>query len=648
MAEKLTWQLVFETDTNGVATGISQLSVLGQKTEGATAGLGKLGGAASGAGMAVGAAAGVMVAALGTVVAAIGAATVAATALDAKLSEAFGQRSSQIRTYTTLLGDAAKASEEYSKAQRVALLTDLTSEATEKAQKQLLIARFRGSTLDRALLAGLDIATTATDKNQALESYARARSQIAGKGRLQQEELLQLAEGTGLGTKLVHEELEKMGFKNAAEQISKGKVNAEAAGVAIERAILTQLNTKRLGDFATGSAGSVTSMEGNKAEAFANLAKSFDSEALTGIKSYKTALGDLNSTLDTGSASGRQLSVVLQHFADMTGETKGVVTQFEDAFLKSFAEAYTTALAKMDPEASKNAFVTLTQFVRGLGETAGKVGTAVAYVVQSVGPALNTLAEGARVASAVVQNLYVAVTQVVGGIVEFVGAVADVTGVTRVIRDYADAYSWLWDKIKVGLDGVKFVVGGVLEVVGVAIGYIGSLLARLPGGAKVAAGLQQFAATVNVGRASVGTDEVGARIAADQREMAQFGTDEGSRKGGGGVGGLGGGGFKDWRKKKEKPHASTAGHGSGHEGGGFRISFGGGIEGGSIGGGGSSLTSSPVAAAVEATTAPRRELPPIHITIVESKDARATALEVRKVLEQLFLTEAPQPGYKTG
>jgi hypothetical protein len=59
-----------------------------------------------------------------------------------------------------------------------------------------------------------------------------------------------------------------------------------------------------------------------------------------------------------------------------------------------------------------------------------------------------------------------------------------------------------------------------------------------------------------------------------------------------------------------------------------------------------------VAAAVEASVAPREKVVGsgnvLNFYITEAHSARQTGLEVRRQLEQLFLTEAPTPGYKTG
>ena len=63
------------------------------------------------------------------------------------------------------------------------------------------------------------------------------------------------------------------------KQMKSGSVTSEQGLLAIQRAIVAQLGTKKLGEYAVGSSGTVAGLQSNREEAFDNLLKSFDSEA---------------------------------------------------------------------------------------------------------------------------------------------------------------------------------------------------------------------------------------------------------------------------------------------------------------------------------------------------------------------------------
>lgn len=267
---------------------------------------------------------------------------------------AFGERQGTLRAYTTLLGSATAAQEEFGKAQALALRSDLTSGDVEGAQKSLMVAGFRGRQLDQALLATMDLATMASPQERTLmrERVARGLSQVFSKGKLQGEELRQLSEA-GLSRRLVLDELGRMGYGGSADavekSITKGKVSADAGIVAIEQAILKQFNTQKLGQYATGSSASLSTLISNVDEGFKNLFKSFDSELLPGVERYKAALRAQGEVLDVNTKSGQDLSLVLQDLSSKSLELKASWTQLETGFLKSFSEGYAKYLREYAP-----------------------------------------------------------------------------------------------------------------------------------------------------------------------------------------------------------------------------------------------------------------------------------------------------------
>jgi len=259
---------------------------------------------------------------------------------------AFGERQGAIRAYTTLLGDATQAQVEFFKAQQLSQKTDLTSGQVEGAQKSLMVAGFRGEGLDQALLATADLGAMASPKEREMmvERSARALSQIFSKGKLQAEELRQLAEA-GISRKLVLEQLTGSKYgKNAAaveKSITGGKISGDEGIAAIERAILKQFGTSKLGEFAMGSAGSLTSMLSNRDEGLQNVLKAFDAEEhIPAVNRYKDALREQTQAFDLATVKGQAFSLTLQGLSNTSMEVKTTWTMFLDGFTSSFTASY--------------------------------------------------------------------------------------------------------------------------------------------------------------------------------------------------------------------------------------------------------------------------------------------------------------------
>lgn len=302
---------------------------------------------------------------------------------------AFGERASTLRAYTTLLGDAGQAEEEFRKAQQLSQRTDLTSAQTEDAQKSLMVYGFRDQKLDQALLTVIDAGAMARsgERGLTMERSARALGQILSKGRLQTQELNQLNEA-GFSLPLIYNELIKKGFgKNAAEvgkAVEKGKVSADVAIPAIERARLVQLGTKKLGEYAVGSEGSVSGLESNRDEARANLLKSINGENLRGVQNYKDSLRDQSEALSLSTEHGKNLSLVLQDFASTSADLKAVWGEFTTGFVEGFSATYK---ALMDAFGYGNdEFATAGDAAKALGQEIGEsVAPAVRALIRELG-----------------------------------------------------------------------------------------------------------------------------------------------------------------------------------------------------------------------------------------------------------------------
>jgi len=311
--------------------------------------------------------------------------------------KAAGERTGTIRGYTTFLdGDKRLAELEYYRAQQFAQKTDFTSQTTEQAQSRLLAQGFRGKDLYATLFSAADLAAASPDdKNEALKRITTAEAQIKAKGKLQGEELTgQLAEA-GLNTTLVKEEIRKaLGLKKIGEvdkKISAGEVSADVALPAIQRAILAQLHTTKAGEFATGSAGSLTSLLSNRDEAFQNLSKAFGADqALPAIGRYKKALSEETSLYDVNGKKGKDLALVLQDIANATTNAKAGLSELTAAFTDSFSDSYVRQAVRdgrdFDTEFTTGA-------LHNLGEAIGRLGSVAAIAVGSTNGLVANIAQ---------------------------------------------------------------------------------------------------------------------------------------------------------------------------------------------------------------------------------------------------------------
>lgn len=332
--------------------------------------------------------------------------------------KSFGERTAAIRAYTTLLGDSTKAELEFYRAQQLSQKTDFTSASIEKGTTQLISAGFRDRDLQAARLAAADIASIAENKDMALGSAIRAFGQIKSKGKLQTEELMQLAEGAGLSIGGVKDELAKMmkvKDRGAVDKLLQGgKVSGDVGIVAIEKAIMTQLHTSRLGEFATQSSGSLTGLVSNQQEAWQNLAKSFDSEVLPGVKRYKESLAEQTNALSVASKAGQGLSITYQSFADTSLNLKTTWTQFVTSFVTSFSESYNAVIKELGlGEKQWNA---TGDAAKNFGQILGQVGSILAYATA----AADALAPAINVAATAFQYI----GNVIHSVGEFVGIMA--------------------------------------------------------------------------------------------------------------------------------------------------------------------------------------------------------------------------------
>jgi hypothetical protein len=152
---------------------------------------------------------------------------------------------------------------------------------------------------------------------------------------------------------------------------------------------LQQLGTSRAGEFATSSAGSVTALESNRAEAIRNVLKGFDAdENLPAMERYKKALTDQGRLFDINSKTGKDLSLVVQDLANASLEAKSAVNEFVTGFTESFSESYAKTLAKE----GRNDIGSSIDQLDMLGRAIGRLGSVASMAVGRTDTLVGSLA----------------------------------------------------------------------------------------------------------------------------------------------------------------------------------------------------------------------------------------------------------------
>jgi tape measure domain-containing protein len=232
----------------------------------------------------------------------------------------------------------------------------------------------------------MDVASTRQpeDREQVMEQMGRGFSQILASGKLRGEELNQLSEA-GVSRRAVLEIVGKGDAAKGEKMMSGGQVSAQEGIAAIQQAILNTLGTKKLGEFATGAAGSMGGLLSNRSEALDILLKTFDGESTPAVLRYKEALTDQTNALTASSSTGQGLVMMLSDFTSITANVKTMWTDFSSAFLDTFVETYNEA------REGSGAFISMTDGVKILGSTLGKVGTAVGYLADGFEGFMDTI-----------------------------------------------------------------------------------------------------------------------------------------------------------------------------------------------------------------------------------------------------------------
>ncbi len=180
---------------------------------------------------------------------AAGGAAIGFGALGAKAAlDAYQFRENTLTAFKTILGSQEAAQNLFAKAQVFADKTTLASNEVIDGFKQLLTAGFKGDQIENVFRTVADVA--AGHGTEGVTSVIRALGQIQSKGRLQAEELMQLAEGGGIGQKAVFESLAKtrgVSTDQIQKLLSDGRIKADEGVAAVLDAIVNTVSGGKAG-----------------------------------------------------------------------------------------------------------------------------------------------------------------------------------------------------------------------------------------------------------------------------------------------------------------------------------------------------------------------------------------------------------------
>lgn len=210
---------------------------------------------------------------------------------------------------------------------------------TTEQYKKFLALQFTPKGADKLIRMGADLRSLGASAED-VSGVFTALGQIKGKGKLQGDEMLQLAE-RGVSTALVTEEIGKLMGGKSADEVQKlqsqGEVKADIALQAIENAINRKLQQSSLGE--SGAKFADSTIEGMLGR-FKALSEGAGLKAVKLIaapvtKLMSTALGSFESFLrsDEGAATIEKIAVGLGKAAEWAG---ALAVAFKDSFGSTF------------------------------------------------------------------------------------------------------------------------------------------------------------------------------------------------------------------------------------------------------------------------------------------------------------------------
>ena len=328
----------------------------------------------------------------------------------------FSERESSLRTYGLLLGDNQEAKKQYFREAALAQKTELTQTDVRGFSSRLITAGFRNDDLERARMNIADLVTMrpvhlrAASSNQLAELY----SKVQGAGYVQ-EGLINRTASRFVQTKLIYDEIAKslqIKPEGVREALKNRKVTSDVFFDAFQKASMKQLNEKKLGEFATSSAGSLGGLLSNLDEAQENLLRTIDPSRIQGVTLYKDAIQRLTDTITAGTKSGDNLRYFLEDMSDIGTSLKAIGLDTVSSFLSSFGEEYRATMQSLgiDSNTTKRAMSLVADGMKTLGKFAGEnLGPAIAHLIDMFVQAAPTIKKFAgfiaEVGDVIIQSL---------------------------------------------------------------------------------------------------------------------------------------------------------------------------------------------------------------------------------------------------
>lgn len=300
----------------------------------------------------------------------------------------FSERESSLRTYGLLFGDNQEAKKQYFREAALAQKTELTQTDVRGFSSRLITAGFRNDDLERARMNIADLVTMrpvhlrAASSNQLAELY----SKVQGAGYVQ-EGLINRTASRFVQTKLIYDEIAKslqIKPEGVREALKNRKVTSDVFFDAFQKASMTQLNEKKLGEFATSSAGSLGGLLSNLDEAQENLLRTIDPSKIQGVTLYKDAIQRLTDTITAGTKSGDNLRYFLEDMSDIGTSFKAIGLDTVSSFLSSFGEEYRATMQSLgiNSNSTRMAMSLVGDGMKTLGKFAGEnLGPAIAHLI---------------------------------------------------------------------------------------------------------------------------------------------------------------------------------------------------------------------------------------------------------------------------
>ncbi len=290
------------------------------------------------------------------------------------LASSVGQASAELLTFgqnaRLAMGQLAKHGDDparmFEHARALATRFGLDVMDTTKQYQKFLALQFSPKEGDKLMRMGADLRVLGNSAED-VQGIFMALGQIRGKGRLQGEEMLQLAE-RGISTELVQEEIGKILGGKSNDQVrqlqQQGKITAEVGLQAIERAIMRKLGESSLGEAgakfadttidgilgrfkAVGQDVGLTALDKVAAPLTKMLGQGLD--AFTGFLASPEGAATVDGIASALGRAAEMAVVLAESFGGGFGETWGVLSASASEFLGLFTGGdgtTTTALLK--------------------------------------------------------------------------------------------------------------------------------------------------------------------------------------------------------------------------------------------------------------------------------------------------------------